>query len=216
MKEENRPSSPDAQQPEPQLEEPQSDADAGKAGVEPEVGVSDKSPSSSPDAQQSKPQREEPQSSADARFASIEPEVGVPDESPADRDIAESVADEAQPQRQVPAAPGVVQTVHAGGGSTVRNVQMAGRDITEHTDASHPSRVSNETRALVRVVTLAIGVAGLIGGVIWLLRAVPGFTPQFLVPLLIIIVAVVLGTMGILKPDQIVAILTGQRDSGER
>jgi uncharacterized membrane protein YuzA (DUF378 family) len=101
-------------------------------------------------------------------------------------------------------------------GSQISIGDVAGRDINKTEAApSPPASARDETRVLVRVLALVIGVAGLVAAVIWLQKALPGFTPEFLIPLVIILVAVVLGAMGVLKPDAIASILLGFRDPGQ-
>lgn len=127
-------------------------------------------------------------------------------------------ADESVPSVQSPAkkpavSGGVHQSIQFGDHSQARDVIQATGDIVLGPERSQDTPDPGTTR-LIQVLTLIVGVAGLVGGVILLMKAVPGFTPQFVLPLLVIVGAIVLGVMGILNPEQIVAILTGPRSKG--
>jgi hypothetical protein len=163
--------------------------------------------------QQSEMQTEKPTNDSAVGQVPTGPQVGAPETQP----VGPGPAEKVEPQPQAPSSPN--QTISATN-STLTNVDQVGGDkitITEGGGKSAtPVEVSSETRLFIRVLTLVIGVAGLVGGVIWLLKAIPGFTLEFLIPLVIVIAAVVLGVMGILNPDQIVAILTGQRGADKK
>lgn len=101
-------------------------------------------------------------------------------------------------------------------GASATDVSMAGRDASRQTTDSHMTTVPGRMQTFVRAMSLAASGLGLVGGALWLWKAIPGFTLEFLVPLLIIITVLILGVIGLLLPSLIVGIFGSSRGSGRR
>lgn len=104
-------------------------------------------------------------------------------------------------------------------GNIDTNQQEAQGEMVGFNAAPTPNAISSSTSSssqttsviIVRVLTLVIGVLGIVGSIIWLLRNTPESAFQYLIPLVVIVIAAVLGAMGLLAPDQIVRVLLGSR-----